>query len=501
MKKAYLAFDLGAESGRAMLGVLNGGKLVLHELHRFANAPVVLPTGLHWNILGLWTHLLEGLRKAGQYTRENSIELAALGVDTWGVDYALLGKSGQLLGLPFAYRDARNIPAMEQAIACLGKERLYEVTGLQFMPFNTIFQLLAQNQSEPEMLRQAHRLAFLPDLLNYFFTGEMTCEATIASTSQAIGPRGSAVGRWATELLDELGIPSGMLGPIVPAGTRIGQLLPRLAAEAGLGQLNVIAPASHDTASAIAAVPATSGKDNWCYLSSGTWSLMGVELAEPLITPAGLAANFTNERGIGGTIRFLRNMPGMWLVQQTRSAFAERGQTYDYAALTSEAAAAQPFRTLFNPWDDSFYSAGRMLEKVTALTQATREPVPQDVGQFVRCCLESLALEYRRTLETLQSIIGRRLDVMHIVGGGGRNELLNQMAADATGKTVIAGPTEATAAGNALAQALGDGELTDRQDIRRIVAASFELKTFQPRKEAASTWDAAYERYQRIVGR
>lgn len=493
-KTAYLAFDLGAESGRAILGLLDGGRLTLHELHRFANMPVRLPSGLHWNLLELWNNLTTGLRKAAQYAKDNNLQLASLGVDTWGVDCGLIGRSGQLLGLPFAYRDERFPPAMESAIARIGAERLYNITGSQFMPFNTLFQLVAQQASEPAILKQSASLLFMPDLLHYFFTGQAVNEATIASTSQMVDPRlGNGLGSWAADLLDELGLPSQMLGQIVPPGTRIGPVREAVASEAGLsGRVNVTAPACHDTASAVAAVPVR-GKENWAYISSGTWSLMGMELKEPVISEAARLENFTNERGAGGMIRFLCNGAGLWLVQQVRRSLANINVNYDYAQLTQMAREAAPFRTLVNPMYGPFGLHGGMLEKVNDFAAKTAQPQPTEPGQYVRACLESLALGYRQTLLSLERITGKRIEVVHIVGGGGQNALLNQMAADAMARPVVVGPFEATAAGNILTQAMGDGQVSGLTQIREIVTNSFEPQTYEPQNTAA--WDEAYQRY------
>ncbi len=497
-KKAYLAFDLGAESGRAMLGVLEDGKIALHELHRFANLPVLLPSGLHWNLLELWNNLLVGVRKAVEHTKANSLELASLGVDTWGVDLGLIGASGQVLGLPYAYRDEHFAAAMEAVIAKVGAERLYDVTGNQFMPFNTIFQLAYLRRSEPALLERADKLLMLPDLLHYFFTGEAVNEATIVSTAQLVDPRrGNGLGVWVKELLAELDIPSQMLGRLVPPATPLGAVRPAVAAELGLSsRLKVTLPASHDTAAAVAAVPA-SGKSSWCYLSSGTWSLMGVELPEPLINEATRAANFTNERAVGGMIRFLTIGAGMWLVQQVRRSLAQRGENYTYAQLAEHARAAEPFRTLLYPLHGPFGAAGGMFEKVADFVKQTGQPQPQSVGQYVRACLESLALSYRSTVAKIEKLTGKRIEVIHIVGGGAQNTLLDQMTADATGRTVIAGPFEATAAGNVLTQAMGDGEVADPAQIRQIVANSFQPQTYAPADTAA--WDGAYEKYLKMV--
>lgn len=492
-RTAYLGIDLGAESGRAMLGVLDDGRLSLHELHRFLHLPQRLPTGLHWNLQGLFSEILEGMRRAAAYVRDHAIELRSMGVDTWGVDCAYLGASGELLGLPFAYRDPRNTAAMEKVIAAVGRERIYEATGIQFMPFNTLFQVEAMHDAEPKLLAAADRLVFMPDLLHYLLTGRATVEATIASTSQMIDPR---TGRWATPLLRELGLPTHMLGEIIPPGTTIGPLLPHVASETGLREdLRVIAPATHDTAAAVAAVPAD-GSTNWCYLSSGTWSLMGAELDAPCLTEAALAVPFTNEGGVGGTIRFLKNIAGLWLVQETRRHYEKQGRAYDYAELTRLAEHAEPFRTLVDTDHPPFMSPGEMPRKIADFARATGQPEPPEPGQVVRCCLESLALTYRRTLLRLEKVLGRRFDVLHIVGGGGRNDLLNQMTADATGRKVIVGPHEATVIGNVLTQAMGAGDIEDLAGLRRVVSASFDPVTYMPRNTAA--WDEAFDRFVKL---
>jgi rhamnulokinase len=496
MTKAYVAFDLGAESGRAMLGVLEDGKLSLHEMHRFANVIHHLPDGYHWNTVGLWANLKEGLAKSVAYCKDHGIELTSVGVDTWGVDFGLLGQSGSLLGVPFAYRDPRNEVAMEEVVDKIGSERLYGMTGIQFMPFNTLFQLAAWKKAEPNVLAAARTLLFTPDLLHYFFTGEAKIESSIASTSQMIDPR---TGQWSNELLEKLGFPTDLLAKTVPPGTVIGTLRKEVAAETNAPvDLKVIAPASHDTASAVAAVPADAST-NWMFLSSGTWSLMGLELVEPVLTEAARAQNFTNEGGVDGTIRFLKNISGLWLVQEVRRAYEKDGVTYDYDALTRMAGEAEPFRTLVDPDHGPFMQPGDMPGKIAAFAEKTGQPKPESPGQFVRCCLESLALTYRRTLEGMVEVTGKGIDVIHIVGGGGKNELLDQMTADATSRTVVVGPYEATAAGNLLVQAMGAGDLKDLNEIREVVKASFKPKTFSPGD--STDWDAAFERYTAVLGR
>lgn len=498
-KQGYVAFDLGAESGRAMLAVLSNDKLELTEAHRFPNAPQRLPSGLHWDLTGLWANLVEGLRECGKLAREKKVKLVSLGVDTWGVDYGLIGAGGELLGIPFAYRDARNAPAMEATLKKLGGKKLYDATGISSMPFNTLFQLVAAKEREPGLLTLANaggRLLFMPDLLHYFFSGAPAVEATIASTSQMIDPR---TGKWAVGLLKGLGLPTRALGKIVPAGTRVGTLRAEIAADAGVDEIGVIVPGSHDTASAVAAVPADESRGkNWAYLSSGTWSLMGVELDKPMLGDKAREAGFTNERGVGGKIRFLKNIAGLWLVQECRRDFARRGREFSYQQLADLAARAEPFRTLIDPGYAPFASPGEMPAKIAQFAGKTGQKAPSSPGQFVRACLESLALTYRRTLGGIESLTGRHVAVLHIVGGGGRNTLLNQMTADAIGRRVVVGPYEATAVGNALTQAIGAGKVRGLAHLRAIVRESFDPVTYEPRERAA--YEKAGERFEKYVG-
>ena len=493
-KNGYIAFDLGAESGRAMLATLENDRLELFEAHRFLNIPQPLPSGLHWNTQGLWGSLVEGLKKCGQLAAERGVKLVSLGVDTWGVDYALIGKSGQLLGLPYAYRDPRNMPAFKRAIKKLGEKKIYDATGIQFMCFNTLYQLAAQFEAEPGLVEQADKLLMMPDLLHYFFSGKAVNEATDASTTQMIDPRrGGGTGVWAKSLLKELKLPGGMCGKIVPAGTKIGKLRKEIAEEAGVGVMDVIVPGSHDTASAVAAVPVDEKAKDWAYLSSGTWSLMGAELDKPLISDASRKAGFTNERGVGGKIRFLRNIAGLWLVQECRRDFVKRGQEFSYQQLAELAGEAEPFRTLVDPGHGPFAAPGDMPAKIAAFAKSTGQPEPLTPGQFIRCCLESLAFAYRSTLRDLEGLLGRRVQVLHIVGGGGQNKLLNQMTADALNNPVIVGPFAATAIGNALTQAMGTKQLKNLAHLRAIVRASFDPVTSRPQN--AGAFDAQAERF------
>ena len=475
---AHLAFDLGAESGRAMFGILQNDRVELIETHRFANTPVHLPSGYHWDTTGLFREILQGLKLAGEAARERRVPLVSLGVDTWGVDLGLVSHSGQLLGLPFCYRDERNPPAMQRVLEHIGERRLYQTTGIQSLAFNTIFQLDAQKHAEPTMLDAASSMLLMPDLLHYFLSGERVHEETIASTTGMLDAR---TGDWARDLLADVGIETHMLGDVTPAGSRIGKLRAALAEAAGVDRLDVILPCSHDTASAVAAVPVdTNEEGGWAYLSSGTWSLLGAELDEPILTDEARQAGFTNERGVGGKIRFLKNIAGLWLVQQVRADLATRGETYDYETLTELAADAEHFRTLIDPGHAPFASPGNMIDKLATHARDTDQPIPETPGQMVRACLESLALTYRDTLDSLERLTGERVTRLHLVGGGGRNSLLNQMTADATARPVHVGPYEATALGNVLTQALGHGSVQDLPHLRRIVAASGDIQTFQP---------------------
>jgi rhamnulokinase len=493
MSTGYLAVDLGAESGRVIVGVLDGDRVRLEEVHRFMHEPVWLPTGLHWNATGIWREIVAGLRRAGEWAKANRVELASVGVDTWGVDWALLDEAGELVGLPHAYRDPRNAAAYEQVLGKLGAERIYATTGIQFMPLNSLYSLYAHSQADPGALSAASQLLFMPDLFHYWLSGERTVEATIASTSQMIDCK---TGDWARPLLTELGLPCGILGPTTAPATVIGTLRPQLAEETGLPrELRVVAPAAHDTASAVAAVPATS-EASWCYLSSGTWSLLGAEIREPCVSREAQAASFTNELGINGTFRFLKNIAGLWLVQECRRDLARQGHDLDYVVLAKLAAEARPHRTLVDPGYAAFQSPGGMLEKIREFARATGQPAPESPGEFVRTAMESLALAYREKLGLLESILGQRFDVMHVVGGGGKNALLAQMTADATGRRVVVGPYEATAMGNALVQGMASGQVRDLVHLRQIVARSSELIEYTP--AAGRDWDLAAERFAKL---
>ncbi len=453
-----------------MLGVIADGALKLEELHRFPNEPVQLPTGLYWDTLRLFHEIVNGLRVAG---RARKLAVDGIGIDTWGVDFGLLGADGALVDNPRHYRDSRNNGMVERTFEVVPRSVIFGQTGIQFMQINSLYQLHAMALAKSDALERAKTLLFIPDLFNYWLTGVKKAEVTIASTSQFYDPARKA---WATGILDELSIPTGMLSEIVEPGTALGPLLETVGEFTGLGPATVYASAGHDTAAAVAAVPAE-GYD-FCYISSGTWSLMGVELSAPLINEESLAMNFTNEVGVAGTIRLLKNIAGLWLLQECRRAWALAGNEYTYEELTQAATDAEPYEGYIHP--DAFLEPGHMPEQIAAYCKSTGQPVPHHHGAMARAILEGLARRYREVLDNLELLTGRRLNVIHIVGGGSRNRLLNQLVANATGRLVLAGPAEATAIGNVLVQAIGAGVIHDLAAARRLVANSFPVDRFEP---------------------
>ena len=488
----FLAIDLGAESGRAIVGRLHPSGVVLEEMHRFANGPVRVGPTLYWDVLGLWREIRHGLSRALADTRGS---LVSIGVDTWGVDYGLLAVDDELLGNPVHYRDHRTDGMMETAFGSVPRPEIYARTGIQFMQLNTLYQLLAQARSGSPLLAQATRLLNMPDLFNFWLSGEKASEFSIATTTQCFDPRARG---WALGMLDQLGIPTTPFGPIVATGTRLGGLRPALAEEFGGRLPQVIASAGHDTAAAVAAVPAQ-GAD-FIYLSSGTWSLMGIESPAPVITPESLAFNATNEGAANGGFRVLKNIMGMWLLQECRREWAAAGQDYTYGELANLAEGATAFRSLIRPSDARFLHAsepGRtMTGRIRAACKESGQPVPDDAGTVTRCILESLALEYRATALQMDALRGSRQPVIHVVGGGSRNALLNQLTADATGRVVVAGPVEATAIGNILVQAVATGHLESLAAGRRLVGTAADIRTFEPNVQAATAWAEAANRLQ-----
>lgn len=480
----YLAIDLGAESGRVMAVHCDGERLTLSQVHRFTNEPVRLPQHLHWDVLRLWHEIKQGLATAAA----RFPTITSLGVDTWGVDFALLAADDTLLGNPVHYRDTRTQGVFERTLARVPRAEIFARTAVQFMPINTLYQLAAMAEAQAPLLSAAAALLTMPDLFNFWLSGRRVNEFTNATTTQCYDPQR---GDWARDLLASLGIPTAMFGDIVPPGTVLGSLQPAVAAEVQAPAVPVVAPATHDTGSAVAAVP-MSGEPA-IYLSSGTWSLMGVEVAAPVVSAAALAHNFTNEGGVGGTFRLLKNIMGLWLLQECRRTWAASGDALSYADLAGLAGAAPPFSGIILPNAARLLAPRAMPAEVTGFLSETAQPAPTDRGTLLRIINESLALEYRWVAERLDELAGRQHRVIHIIGGGAQNQLLNQLTADATGRTVLAGPVEATALGNALVQALALGHVRSLAEGRALVRHSFPVTRFEPRQD--SRWQTAYARY------
>jgi rhamnulokinase len=490
-----LAFDLGAESGRALLGRIGNDRLTLTAVHRFPNTPVRLPTGLHWNVLQLWQEIKRGIALAHQQAGH---QLSSIGLDTWGVDFGLLDRTGALIGNPFHYRDSRTDGVMEAAFARVPRSEIFAQTGIQFMPINTLYQLVAMAQQQAPALEVAQTFLTIPDLFNYWLTGRKVCEFSNATTTQCYNP---LTRTWALPMLEQLDVPTEIFPELVQPGTVLGDLLPGVAAEAGVsGVVPVIAPACHDTGSAVAAVPAA-GED-FAWISSGTWSIVGAEVPTAVVNEQSLAFNFTNEGGVNNTFRLSKNVAGLWIVQECRRAWARQGEEQSYAELTALAAQSPPFQALIDPDDLLFLKPSEpgdeMPERVRSRCLGTGQTAPVDRGALIRCVLESLALKYRWVLEKLETIWGRRLDPIHIVGGGTQNTLLCQFTADATGRPVIAGPVEATAIGNLIVQAMALGVVGSLQQGRELVRHSFEVTVYEPSPER-TPWEAAYARLTQLV--
>lgn len=464
-----LAVDLGAESGRVMHAALCDGRAVLREVHRFPNGPVAQDGALVWDLEGLWAGVLEGLRRAAPGLPPG----ATLAVDSWGVDYVRLDAAGRWLAPAFSYRDARCVAGQAQADARVPWPEQFAAAGIQRMAINSSCQLLAET---PARLAETAQILWIADAFHQRLTGRVAAEATLASTS-ALMTAGRA--EWAWNLIERFGLPRVIFPPVIPSGTCLGPLRAELEITAGGPAIEVITGCAHDTAAAVLAVPAAAGED-WAYLSSGTWSLLGLELPAPCLTAACREQNFTNEAGHGNTIRLLKNIVGLWLVQECRRTWAARGEAPDYAALTAQAEAAPPWRSLVNPTDPRFLAPGDMPARLAAFCRETGQPVPDTPGACVRCALESLALQYRRTLREAEAVAGRTVRRLHVVGGGSRNALLNRLTAAACGVPVSAGPAEATALGNALVQALTVGVLADVAAARELAARSFPPEVFAP---------------------
>lgn len=482
------AVDLGAESGRVILARFDGQHLRLEEVYRFPNRTVIVHGHRFWNVLGLWDEVLAGLRKA----RQLAGKLDSIGADTWAVDYGLVDAGGFLLGQPFQYRDQRTDGVMEQVFARVPRDVLYGRTGIQFLPINTIFQLYAHERMRPGELSRTHRLLLIPDLLHNWLCGSLTIERTNATTTQCWDP---IAGTWVTDLLDQLAIPTTMLPPVVEAGTLLGEVLPEWRGD--LGTVQVIAPATHDTGSAIVAIPAQLA-DGWGYISSGTWSLVGVELSRPVMTQESLAANCTNEGGVFGTTRFLKNVMGLWLLQECQRRWARDGHPIDYDTLLADVDAIPAFAALTDPDDPRFLAPENMPDTINAyLLEHGQAPLTAP-AEFARCIMESLVLRYREVFQHISGLTGVIINQVHILGGGARNAQLDQWLADALDVPVIAGPFEATAQGNALMQLVGLGELNSLREVRTI-AQNTPTRVYSPRSTQHAAWDEAEQRFSAIT--
>lgn len=480
-----LAVDLGASGGRVVSGAFDGRLLELEEIHRFENGPVAMGGQLIWDLPRLWQEVVAGLRAAAV---RHGGGVASVGVDTWGVDFSFLTTDDTLLANPVCYRDPRTRGMLAAAERLVPREEIFAATGLQFMEINSLYQLLALRDRRAPVLEAADRLLMMPDLFHWLLSGQRSNERTNATTSQCFDPR---AGDWAFELLERFGLPRRIFGPVIEPGTDLGPLRPEVAAETGLGATRVLVPGTHDTASAVVAVPAAeppSSRPDWCYVSLGTWALVGAELDRPLVTPECLALNFTNEGGVGGTTRLLKNVCGLWLVQQCRAAWRRQGKEWTWDQLTALAAEAPPLATLVDPDDPTLVAPADMPEAIRSLARAAGEPVPESTAAVVRTALESVAAAIRRRIGELDSLLGRQIGRVHVVGGGVKNRLLCQMIADATGRPVVAGPVEATAIGNLLVQLVARDGVVDLRAMRQIARDSFEPETFVPR--AAAAWDA-----------
>lgn len=491
-----LAFDLGASSGRALIG-----RLVLHEegrrelqveeIHRFPNHAIQVGSHLHWDIL----RLLHEMKKAIRQAFQQGYQPETFGVDTWGVDFGLLDANGELLGNPYHYRDSQTEGLIEEINGLIGEEELFRQGGLEFMPFNTIYQLYAMSKASSPKLSAAHTLLLTPDLLVYFLTGRKVCEFTMATTTQLFHPERQ---EWNRELMERLGIPVDIFLEPVHPGARIGPLSAEVCAELDVPAIEAVAVGTHDTESAVAAIPSDSGP--FAYLVCGTWSLLGTELERPLLSEEAMLQQFSNEGGVCGKYQLLKNIMGLWIVQECKREWDEQGTMVSFTELVNRAEQAQAFRSLIHPDDQRFYSPSGMIGKVQAYCMETGQPVPETIGQVVRCILESLALKYRHAVEQMEQLTGVDYNGMHMVGGGIQNELLCRFTAAALGRPVWAGPVEASAIGNMLIQLVALGHCNSLEEARRLSSASFPVTVYEPLSEAETgNWNTAYARYLQLI--
>lgn len=487
MTKRVLAFDFGASSGRAIIGCFDGDKITLEEVHRFSNDPVSVGGTVYWDVLRLFYEIKQGIIKAKIAGGFDSI-----GIDTWGVDFGLIDSEGKLMENPVHYRDARTAGLVDEAFKTMPKEKLYGITGIQFMELNTLFQLIALKKYRPWMLERADKMLFMPDLFGYMLTGKMCAEYSIASTSQLIDLDKRT---WSKEILDAFGIKESVFAPLVQPGTVLGELSKEVCEECGVDPVPVISVCGHDTQSAITSVPCEDG--DFAFLSSGTWSLFGTELDKPIVNETSMNINITNEGGFDGSTGFLKNIIGLWLIQESRRQWKREGKEYSYADLEKLALAAEPFKCFIDPDAPEFVPHGNIPERVREFCRKTGQYVPETVGEIMRCIYESLAMKYRLTFEKLRECTERDYPVIYVIGGGTKDGLLCQMTANSCDRTVKAGPIEATVMGNVAVQLMSNGSVKNIGQARKIVAESSELKTFEPKD--TDKWAEAYEDFLKII--
>jgi len=489
--KVYLGIDLGAESGRVMAGLWNGSKLVLEEVHRFPNGAVPFANSIRWDVMRLWNEIQTGMALAA---KKYGSRIVSIGADTWGVDFVLLNKEEEVLGMPYHYRDSRTDGLMEEVFQTVPKADIFAETGLQFMQFNSLYQLYAWKKHCPAILDSATTFLMMPDFLHWCLCGSKVVEFTNATTTQFV----NAIKRdWSKDLLAKLGIPTHFLPQIVKPGTELGLLRGSLAENTGLKNVKVVAPPTHDTGAAVAAIPTRrTGHADWAYLSSGTWSLMGAEIQKASLTPKTLEYNMTNEGGVDNTYRLLKNIMGMWLIQRCKKSFENQGKQYTYDELEKVAEKALPLRSIVDPEDSRFLNPTDMPTAFAEYCRETGQPVPTTEGELMRCARESLALKYRETMLALNDLTGEKIEVLHIVGGGSKSKLLNQMTADLCGIPVVTGPVEGTVIGNLLTQARADGEISSLSELREAVRASSDVETFEPSKY--SIWDKGIVKFEEL---
>lgn len=487
-----LGFDYGASSGRAMLGIYENGKITLEEIHRFSNDPVKINGTMYWDVLRLFHELKTGIIKC---RKKGHADISSIAVDTWGVDFGLVDKEGRLLENPIHYRDTRTDGMIDEVCDIIGRKEIYKRTGIQFMQFNTLYQLYSIKKERPELLEKADTMLFMPDLLNYFLTGAKYSEYSIASTAQMLDIE---TGDWDRTLLEKAGIPHHYLCDIIDSGTVVGNLRDEICDEVGIDPVPVIAVAAHDTGSAVMSAPA--GTDNFAFLSSGTWSLLGTELKKPIVSDKAAELEYSNEGGFNRTIRFLKNIMGLWIYQDCRRQWNREGNVMTFDELEMEARSAEPFRSLIDPDNGDFYHHGHMPEKVQDFCKRTGQPVPENKPQIVRCIMESLALKYRYVYEGLEEVVGNKIPDLHIVGGGCKNVMISQFTANALGRTITTGPIEATSTGNVLGQLVALGYIKDMEEAREVTRNSFEIKEWEPKD--TKKWDEIYKYFANdIVGR